>query len=355
MGEKTSLQGKVRNSNIDILRLIAAAFVMAGHMAYIGGGKVPMVMSTQIHAIGVYMLFSISGALIVRSWCSDPNLVRYAIKRIFRILPPLIVFSLLMVFVAGPLLSAYPTSVYFQKKETYDYLKNILLFPVYALLGVFQEVPYTGVVNGSLWTIPIEVAMYCAIPVIITLTGFKRNSTHLNPFLVIFVVGICAFDLRIQVMPERPHAVFYGTDWLQALDVIPFYCIGMLFASSAMERFLSMKIALVAVAIALCLSPSAVGYRILLYFLIPYCCFSFAHSKPVFAEKKHEVSYGIYLYGFFIQQLVVCVSTKLLRYNLSQDLYFVITMMITGGCAILSERYIEKPALRLCRRICERI
>lgn len=346
-----------RNHNVDIIRIIAAMFVMAGHMAYISGGTVPTFLHVQIHAIGVYMLFSLGGALIVRSWCNDPNPFHYACKRFFRIFPPLIVFTVLMVFVAGPLLSTLPVKDYFLQPGTVLYLKNILLYPVYTLPGVLGDVPYTWVVNGALWTIPIEIAMYCVIPLVVTVSCFRKDSKHMNWILLLFAVTICGLDLWFSSLPERPRAVIWGTDWVQALDVVPFYFIGMLYASSTVKRFLNIKVALLAVAVAMCLSPTLVESHIILYFLIPYCCFSFAEAGTVFQlgfKKWHDISYGIYLYGFFVQQLTVHFSKNVLHQNLSQDVLFVFSALITILFALLSDKYIEQPVMRLCKRLCSK-
>lgn len=357
---KSAEEGKkpsTRNSNIDVLKFIAAFFVMTGHMGYICGGQVPSVLYTQLQTLGVYILFSLSGALIVKSWCSDPHPIRYACKRFFRIFPPLIVFTLVMAFIVGPILSSLSFNEYFHSGFQI-YLKNILLFPIYSLPGVFANVPYANVVNGSLWTIPVEVFMYCIIPIVIQIVGYKKESKKANGILMLFVVMVCVMDVYIRTLPERPSLVIWGTDWVQAMDIIPFYCIGMLFASPAFKKYLNTGIAVLGLALALCVTPSQIGYRIMLYVLIPYCCFSFAEAKPIFGIEmnfQHEISYGIYLYGFFVQQLVVHLFKNVLEINLTQNLYLLISVVLTCQLALLSEKYVEKPALRLSKKICGKL
>ena len=343
-----------RNGNIDLLRLLAAIFVMSGHMAYICGGQIPQIMGTHIHALGVYILFTLSGALIVKSWCSDPNPLRYLCKRVFRIFPPLIVFVLLMAYVVGPLLTSLSVNDYFHSGFEI-YLRNILLYPIYGLPGVFGEVPYTGVVNGSLWTIPVEVAMYCIIPIVLTATCYRNDSKKINFFLLLIVVAACATSSVFMAMPDKPRLIFWGTDWIQALDIVPFYFIGMLFASPVLKKYLNLKIAIVALTAAFCLKPTAVLYRILLYILIPYCCFSFAEAKPFISHQKymqHEISYGIYLYGFFFQQLTVHFFKNILGIELTQNLYLFISLILTCGFALLSEKFVERSMLQLSKKIC---
>ena len=78
---------------------------MAGHMAYIGGYTLPTLWGEGIQALGVKIFFLIGGFLIAKSWESDSNPVRYMTKRVFRIFPALIAFTLVAAYVIGPILS----------------------------------------------------------------------------------------------------------------------------------------------------------------------------------------------------------------------------------------------------------
>ena len=81
------MEGKTnsRENNFNIIRFMAAIMVMAGHMAYIGGYSLPILWGQGIQSLGVKIFFLIGGYLISKSWLSDPNPLRYSIKRIFRI------------------------------------------------------------------------------------------------------------------------------------------------------------------------------------------------------------------------------------------------------------------------------
>lgn len=169
---------------------------------------------------------------------------------------------------------------------------------------------------------------------------------------------VCAAGSVFMAMPDRPRLIFWGTDWIQTLDIVPFYFIGMLFASPVLKKYLNLKIAIVAFAAAFCLKPTAILYRILLYILIPYCCFSFAESKPFISHQKcmqHEISYGIYLYGFFFQQLTVHFFKNILGVELTQNLYLLISSILTCGFALLSEKFVERPMLQLSKNICMKL
>lgn len=104
------MEGKTnsRENNFNIIRFMAAIMVMAGHMAYIGGYSLPTLWGQGIQSLGVKIFFLIGGYLISKSWLSDPNPLRYSIKRIFRIFPALVIYTVIAAYVVGPLLSDLP-------------------------------------------------------------------------------------------------------------------------------------------------------------------------------------------------------------------------------------------------------
>ena len=115
-----------RDNNFNIIRFVAAIMVMAGHMAYIGGYTLPTLWGEGIQALGVKIFFLIGGFLIAKSWESDSNPVRYMTKRVFRIFPALIAFTLVATYVIGPILSTLTINEYFQSPLVRNYLRNIL-------------------------------------------------------------------------------------------------------------------------------------------------------------------------------------------------------------------------------------
>ena len=102
-------------------------------------------------------------------------------KRAFRIWPALIVFTLGVALVAGPILSVLPAGEYFRNPATWQYLGAIGFYISYGLPGVFADVPYAGVVNGSLWTMPLEVALYVLVPLVLWLVSRRPWRTACLP------------------------------------------------------------------------------------------------------------------------------------------------------------------------------
>ena len=342
-------QGEHRNNNFTIIRMIATIFVFAGHMGIILGGAPPLFGSLGLHQLGVNILFIISGYLITKSWMSDPNPLRYTIRRFFRLWPPFAVFILLMAFVAGPLLSDLGITGYFQSWYG-TYLQNLRFYIIYILPGVFTELPCANTVNGSLWTMPVEASLYVLTPLILTAFRVKRHPKSSFRIMVIFAAVLCGFDAFIRIFYTGVQVAFYGIDLIYAYHLIVFYVIGMLFTYEEVRKYLNLQIGCAALCIFLFFQYSSEPlHYLILYVVLPYFIFSFAFTPQPFFGKmgsKVELSYGIYLYGFFFQQLVVHLGMKY-GISLNYTAALLVSGLLTVAASLLSYYLVEKPTLRL--------
>jgi len=151
-------------NNLDAVRLAAAWLVLYGHAFIFLGLPEPLFLSwLPLGPLGVLIFFTISGYLVSQSWARDPSLPRFLARRALRIFPALAVCTLLSVLVLGPLLTTLPLADYFASPHTVGYLRNIALYIGYYLPGVFEHNRVANAVNGSLWSLPVEFAMYLVI------------------------------------------------------------------------------------------------------------------------------------------------------------------------------------------------
>ena len=155
-----------RTNNFDFVRFAAAFFVIYGHCNILFGYSPPLILGMNISSIGVTIFFSLSGFLVTDSWERQPRLTSFFIKRSLRIFPALIVVTLLTTFVLGPLMTRDVLSEYLRNPQTWDYLRNALLYISYSLPGVFAENIYKDAVNGSLWSLPPEFFCYICVAAI---------------------------------------------------------------------------------------------------------------------------------------------------------------------------------------------
>src|SRR4051794_29915781 len=155
-------------NNFDLLRLFAAGCVLFTHSFALTDTGEPAWSRTTLDggSLGVLIFFAISGFLVARSWSYDPRLLSFCAKRALRLLPALVVCLLLTALVLGPLVTTLSTSSYLENPATKRFvLDNATLQTRYTLPGVFGDVPnpHPTIVNGSLWTLPLEVKSYFLI------------------------------------------------------------------------------------------------------------------------------------------------------------------------------------------------
>jgi len=161
---------KERN-NFDLLRWIAASAVIFGHAhAIVVNGNAT---DDNIHALlgfdysgslAVKFFFFLSGLVVTNSVVKNPHALKFFLSRIFRIFPGLIVCVLLSTFVIGVCLTSLTWKEYLVEPQTYSYVRGAvrLTLDPWQLPGVFQS-NNQHAVNGSLWTLPIEVFLYVCL------------------------------------------------------------------------------------------------------------------------------------------------------------------------------------------------
>lgn len=339
------------------MRLCAALMVISGHMGYILAKDVPMLFGRQIQALGVYIFFLLGGYLITKSWLSDPHPLRYAVRRFMRIWPPLATYVLLATFVIGPVLSTLSAKEYFGSAGFLPYLKNLVLYITYSIPGVFTTNPYPNAVNGSLWTLPVETFMYIIVPFLLTAVRIRKNTRAGKLGLVAVCIIICVLDCGIYLLYPSTRLVVYGTDWISALHIIPFYLIGVVCTIPELQKYFNLQVAIPLLLICSCLNFDYVSMQCVLYIVLPYIIFSFVFvPTPIWSwmTGKIDISYGLYLYGFFIQQIVVSFSQKY-GWNLGFMSALFISCVLTTIVAYLSSRLVEQQALVISKKLLEKI
>ncbi len=303
------------------------------------------------------MFFVVSGYLITQSLETSTTTANFIWKRVLRIYPGLIVSILITAVVIGPLVTSLPLSRYFSSTETYYYLTVIRLFPAYhfelpmafnRLPGVFESNPI-HLVNGSLWTLCYEVSFYGVLLVVARLGGFQ----HRRWLLIGTGLG---WVIMLLIGPQ-----LYGTNRvLPVLNLSPFETLnqGLFFAAGMLARLYRKQIryngryAVLAVAVWLgtywltrffpTLPLTAirwVRYPALSY-LVLYV--SFLKGPLNRFGDKGDVSYGLYIYGFPLQQLLI----QWLGTDVNAPLLIGLSIATTLPLAVLSWMWVEKPALK---------
>jgi Predicted acyltransferases len=249
------------------------------------------------------------------------------------------------------LVSSLSVKQYFLSGGAWAYLKNIALYMNYNLPGVFGNNIYPNAVNGSLWSLPIEVAMYFILPCFIFLGKKVFKNIPASVILAVLITISATAIKRLFFADAR--IVFYGTNVGDGLVLAPYFFIGALFTLPALKKLLNMQVAAGLWLITSILNLSDFKIEFLLYGVLSYSVFSIALiTNPAYGKwfARNDYSYGIYLYGFLVQQLAIYfLNGQAITYNY----YVLISLVVTFVLAFISWYLVEKPAQRLGKRILE--
>lgn len=286
-------------TNFAAVRLIAAAMVVLGHSFVLTGAVPPSLLGTPVHVLAVRVFFVVSGYLVCGSWERDPAVHRFLLRRALRIMPGLVVVVLGAVAV-GAVVTTLPLGGFAGHPQTVDYLWNLVLSPRFVLPGVFDDGRAFTAVNGSLWSLPVEVAMYALLPL------YARR--WVVPGVAVAALGAAvAFTV---VWPEQIQPVVFATSIPFGLRFAADFVLGVLVRVWRLERWLSVQVALLGLAVAQAASFSPVGGAVVSGVALPYAVLAFCLvGRPVFGwlDRRADLSYGIYLWGGPVQQVALSV------------------------------------------------
>ena len=293
-----------RHNNFDLLRLLAALSVILSHAFLLAENSQehdPLMLLTGGQAIlglaGVFMFFTISGYLISHSFDTTASPFAFLVKRALRIFPGLMLCLLVCVFVVGPLVTKLPLGDYFSRPETYLFLlHNAVLDIEYNRLPAVEFWPGNigGIVDGPLWSLPCEALLY----------------------LMVFVLGLC----RLLTLPVCLLLLASGMVclWIDtagdtfgsALWLLGFFAAGMCCYRMRGPRLISGRWAFLAL-LGLALSIPAHLFLIAFPICGGYLVIWLALNRKLpnlRAARFGDLSYGLYIYGWPIEQCVVYFS-----------------------------------------------
>ncbi|WP_404290587.1 acyltransferase family protein [Microvirga sp. RSM25] len=332
-----------RDNNFDFLRVTAALLVIYGHSQALLGIPYSRLWGTPISAMGVVIFFALSGYLVTESWQRDPRLRHFFLKRSLRIFPGLIVCVIATACLLGPSVTRLSLSDYFSNPHFARYFTNIVLWTRYNLPAVFENNVYKHAVNGSLWSLPAE--FFCYIAVGAMGLGHRR----LHPVVVsAAALAVCLTGGYLMLAYHGPQIVFYATDVAQATSVMPFFMVGAVYCALKDRIPFRLDLALVLAFSLFAIEGLGLGLALLAlsWVVIPYMVLAFGtQSTPVLRRfgRFGDLSYGLYLYSFPIQQLLVYVN----KTAITPGSLTISTTLLAGTCAFASWHLIEKNALRL--------
>jgi peptidoglycan/LPS O-acetylase OafA/YrhL len=328
---------KGRPSGFDYMRLVLALGVIVAHSGLLvygehgSGGKWD---AGVIVVMIVPMFFALSGFLVAGSLERTKTMLTFLGLRVLRIMPALAVEVFLSALVLGPLLTTFSVAAYFSDVQFRAYFLNILGDIHYTLPGVFQSNPNT-LVNGQLWTVPYELICYIVLSFLAVSGLFKRRHWLVLLLGVYYIAQVGNTILRT----NHEVKVAGGSSAVMA------FIAGLIlyrYRDKLKWSFQLFGLALL-VSVILCFVPNGVRFIALpaAYVTVYLGLCNLPRDRLLLSG---DYSYGLYLYGYPIQQAVVALG----RTTLNQwwlNLAFALPLSIL--VAIGSWWLVEKPALRL--------
>jgi peptidoglycan/LPS O-acetylase OafA/YrhL len=333
-------------NNFDLIRLVAAVTVIFGHSFYLfptGGHAEPVTQLVSRNfsgtlAVGIF--FFLSGIFVTQSYIRSDSPARYSLMRAARIYPGAIVCLVVIAFAIGPVVAAIPLGEYFKSPGVYCYLTSTWSFTHIlfswagscgTLPGVFNENRIGSGANGSLWTLYAEVVCYVYVLAFGAL-GFLKTRFR--------IAMVLAAMLLLHAV--APHAVPYFSDdhYTDILKVGLSFMAGV--AAYASRDMLVIRarysIPLILAAVVLRSTPAQ---EYALYAALFYVVLVAAASTSVRAIKlPGDYSFGVYIYGWPIQQTVDHFFPNLQSYP--SNLICIPAALLAG---YLSWNFVEKPVL----------
>lgn len=326
-----------REDNFLLLRIFAALAVIYGHSyALTRPGNLEDIFLRNgwpmySGDIAVSMFFVISGFMVSGSYLARADLWAFAKARLLRIVPAFALVLLVCACVIGPLLSALPMGDYFRDPAVMAYVWKNLRFSsdmAWQLPGVFQG-QMRDAINGSIWTLPAEMRMYVLVAALGVFGLLARRWLGTACLLALAWLGLC-----------HPNYLPLHQDWLRLAGFFSLGILAQLHKDVLHVRHAAMAMLLLMVY----LSMRSQAMPWLFALALAYFCFWFAYRTPVWRKLQQwgDPSYGIYLWGWPLQQLLVAKMPGMAAWH-----NFLMAAALATCMGYLSWWCLEQPALKL--------
>ncbi|MCE9619803.1 MAG: acyltransferase [Planctomycetes bacterium] len=347
-----------RVNNFDLIRLLAALEVAIHHALHHFELHDHWLFHSTSWLPGVPIFFFVSGFLISKSYENNSRLSEYARNRALRIYPALIVCTLLS------LVSVFATGYFASHAWSLPLMAAWILGQITIVQFYSPEFIRgfgSGALNGSLWTVTVELQFYVLIPIIYwalarTTKGRAGRNRATALLILLLVVPNVVFQ-QLALDEHRAETMIMRLAHVSFLPWLYMFMLGILAQQNftwihSMVRGRALPIVCVYGVIAFVTVhyfgwPTGNEIHPALFPLLAVTVLSLAYTAPTLCDKllhKNDISYGVYIYHMPIINVM-------LYYGLvSKFGYAAMAVALTAAIAACSWFIVERPAIRRKKR-----
>lgn len=333
-------KGNIWNS----LRLLLAILVIYGHAFAIspdGRNQDLFVKMTRgitwSGDLAVVVFFFISGAFITQSALRTSSPFHFIKKRVYRIYPALILCLLFNTFILVPIFNHF--EIDFMELFNYFIQNSLTVTNQHFVENIWASHPDKSL-NGVLWSITLEVRLYLVVYLfLLCLRKVSRESVLY--FQVTLLALIAMFPEKLALLGSDPSSlgnpdfplhvfIFLCGGIFSLLDINFRAVLGIFLASSLIWIF----------------TPVTTNSKNYLYIsVIAFLMLISIWKRLKWLDQKNDYSYGLYLWGWPIQQCVK--SLQIGGYTPEGAIYnFWCSLFVAMFFAYFSWHVLEKRLLK---------
>jgi peptidoglycan/LPS O-acetylase OafA/YrhL len=311
-------------------------------------------------SLAVFGFFAISGFLIT------PGILRggfkkYLLRRSARIFPAFWCLNLVTALIFANIWQMWTREKnYVSISNTASFLiHNVIFLPASAhspragwnlLQGLPLDVPRSGIVNSSIWTLPLEFTFYIALGILILLLNkFLSRKVKQTYTLLVLVLWLMSVYISTEVInfwnsnPTPP--ITFVSKWPYMLS----FFVGSLMSYSS-PKLMKLKHNLLIVpllGIAYLSAFQTITWALFGSMAYAAATILFGSSNILVKfSSKTDISYGVYLYHYPVLQTLL----HFLDRRNDRPLLIILTIFISAFLGYFSAKLVEEPALRWVKR-----
>ena len=326
-----------KDNCFDLLRLIAASMVIFFHQnMFTGGGFVTDPSDWfPMDSIWVQIFISLSGFLVSMSFMRSKSFNDFMWKRIKRLFPALVFCNFVVVFLIAPFWQEHALQYIISLSTIKSFIKMSILFSYgNDIPHLWTDYGWLQAANAPIWTLTHEFFLY-----ILGSLAFGLSRTWKAPTALLIIFMLC----QIFIAPYLAEKSFYSMNAHHFTELGTNFSIGALMyvtINSWNSKNTKIFLAAISVIILFALRQEqgiTIAGRVCISVLTIIIGVSF---KDLILKGKMDISYGMYIWAFPIQAIVINVLHLGFYYGT------VATFIITGIVAAISRKYIEEPFMR---------